>query len=216
LGDDSLNGGSGIDRLIESGDVNFTLTNTNLTGNGSDTLNSIESANLTGGTSNNILNASAFGLGSVTLNGNAGNDTLTGGTSGDILIGGSGNDILTGGSGNDMFIYNTDAPFLLSAVGTDTIADFTKGLDKIVLDKTTFTVLSSSAGNGFNVSTDFAVVNGGAETSTAYLVYNQINGNLFYNQNGATAGFGAGGRITIFTGNPSLPILAADDFVIQI
>jgi Ca2+-binding RTX toxin-like protein len=101
LGNDSLNGDAGIDTVKESGNVNFTLTNTSLTGLGTDILTSIETANLTGGVSNNTLSAVAFTLGSVTLNGDAGNDLLIGGSQNDFLNGGDGNDTLAGKAGND-------------------------------------------------------------------------------------------------------------------
>lgn len=68
-GNDTINGGYGTDRVVESGNVNFILTNTSLTGNGTDSLSSIEAATLTGGSDNNNINASAFTLGSVTLDG---------------------------------------------------------------------------------------------------------------------------------------------------
>jgi len=56
-GDDMLTGGAGDEPLKgvtapprgRTGDVNFTLTNSSLTGLGSDTLQSIEEAYLTGG-----------------------------------------------------------------------------------------------------------------------------------------------------------------------
>ena len=107
-GNDTLNGGNGIDQVVESADVNFTLTNTSLTGIGTDVLSSIEGATLTGGTGNNTLNASAFTLGAVTLNGGAGQDTLVGGSKNDTLLGGDGNDQLTGaGTGNGIASQDT-------------------------------------------------------------------------------------------------------------
>ena len=118
LGNDVLNGGEGVDRVVESGDVNFTLTDTSLVGLGTDTLSSIELATLTGGASANTIDASAFSLGAVTLNGLAGNDQLLGGRGDDTIVGGAGNDMLVGGGGSDRFRYNS-----LSEAG-DTIADF--------------------------------------------------------------------------------------------
>lgn len=103
-GDDGLNGGAGIDRVVESGDVNFKLTNTQLTGNGLDSLTQIEQAHLTGGNGNNLLDASTFTLGTVWLNGQAGNDTLRGGNQANGLTGGTGHDLLVGGMGNNTFI----------------------------------------------------------------------------------------------------------------
>jgi glycerophosphoryl diester phosphodiesterase len=68
-----------------------------------DILSSIEQANLTGGSSNNTLNASTFS-GSVTLSGGAGDDPLIGGTANDSLLGGVGNDRLDGGNGSDSLV----------------------------------------------------------------------------------------------------------------
>ena len=57
---DTLNGGDGTDTVVASGNVNFTLTNTRLTGLGTDTLASIEAANLTGGADSNTFTATGW------------------------------------------------------------------------------------------------------------------------------------------------------------
>ncbi len=102
LGNDFLNGGlGGTDLVSESGDVNFTLTNTSLTGNGTDSLTSIETAVLAGGVSNNRIDASDFNRGSVTINGQGGNDVLEGGSRSDVISGGIGNDRIIGNNGDD-------------------------------------------------------------------------------------------------------------------
>ncbi|MEH2156937.1 beta strand repeat-containing protein [Nostoc sp.] len=165
----------------------------------------------TGNTLDNILTGNAK---NNTLNGGSGKDTLIGGLGDDTFIGGSGDDILTGGGNNDFFLYNTNAAFTNAALGIDLITDFVRGSDKIILDKTTFTVLQSSAGNGFSLNNEFAVVtsNTAAAISAAKIVYNQSSGSLFYNQNGLSAGFGTGAQFANLTGNPSL---TASDFVIQ-
>ncbi len=100
---DILNGGNGIvDRVIDSGDLaKFILSNNRLLGNGVDVLIGIEQAQLTGGSGENSLDASAFTLGSVTLNGGGDDDTLLGGSKNDSLIGGEGFDYLDGGAGKD-------------------------------------------------------------------------------------------------------------------
>ncbi|MEL6210907.1 MAG: hypothetical protein AAFR44_12160, partial [Pseudomonadota bacterium] len=74
------------------------------------------------------------------LIGGEGDDTLVGGTSDDILIAGPGLDILQGDKGADYFVF--DAEF-----GADVavIADFTVGLDSIVLG----TLASLDADKGF-------------------------------------------------------------------
>lgn len=112
MGNDSLNGLDGTDRLIESANVSFKLTNTSLTGVGTDKLANIEEASLTGGAGNNKLDASLFTLGAVTLSGGAGNDTLLGGSGNDALLGGDGKDSLIGGAGADT---------LIGGLGNDTL-----------------------------------------------------------------------------------------------
>lgn len=105
-GDDSLDGGTSDDRVVEAGNVDFTLTNTSLLGLGTDTLTSIEAATLDGGVSANKLDASAFTFSAI-LRGNAGNDSLIGGSGNDVLRGGGGDDELTGGLGDDCSIGNS-------------------------------------------------------------------------------------------------------------
>jgi len=100
LGNDVLNGGAGTDILSETGG-SFVLTNTRLTGLGTDTLLALEVAYLIGGANNDFLDARAFTLGGVTLDGGAGNDSLMGSPQADLLFGGDGDDILNGGLGND-------------------------------------------------------------------------------------------------------------------
>nr|WP_322746347.1 tandem-95 repeat protein [Nostoc sp. LEGE 12450] len=164
--------------------------------------------------SNDVINGQK---GNDIINGNSGNDLLRGGEGDDILIagegndtvvGGKGNDVLIGGVGADLFVYNSNADF----VGVDAIADFqsSKG-DKILLDKTTFSTITSAAGTGFSNITDFQITSSAA-TSTAKIVYDPLNGELFYNQNGNAAGFGSGGLFATLTGSPTL---TASDFVLK-
>ena len=102
-GKDSLNGGAGIDTVAETtaNDV-MMLTNTQLTGNGTDRLTNIERALLSGTAGNETLDASAFTLGNVTLLGGAGNDTLIGGAFTGAADGDELNDSLDGGAGVDV------------------------------------------------------------------------------------------------------------------
>lgn len=98
--DDQLGGGAGSDKLLERGDVSFALTDAALSGLGTDTLTSIERAQLAGGVGPNTIDASGF-TGPVVLSGGAGDDALVGGAGNDLLRGSSGVDSLTGGDGND-------------------------------------------------------------------------------------------------------------------
>ena len=101
-GDDSLDGGAGTDLIPQTVDADQTLTNTQITGVGTDSHANIEIFVLTGGAGANTLDASGYSAaGAVTLDGAAGNDTLIGGSSNNFLIGGVGDDTLRGGAGND-------------------------------------------------------------------------------------------------------------------
>jgi Ca2+-binding RTX toxin-like protein len=162
-----------------------------------------------------VENLTLTGITAINGTGNTVANIITGNTANNTLSGGAANDTLTGGLGADSFIYNTSAAFATSAVGVDTITDFTIGQgDKIVLDKTTFTSISSIPGTGFSVVSEFAKVTTDAlaATSAADIVYNSTTGGLFYNQNGTAAGFGNGGQFLTLTGKP---VLTANQFLIQ-
>ena len=56
------------------------------------------------------------------------------------MTGGAGNDRLTGGSGEDVFEFETFA-----SAGTDTVTDFTDGVDVILFDGGSFGDLTITA-----------------------------------------------------------------------
>ncbi|TWU33899.1 Ig-like domain-containing protein [Novipirellula artificiosorum] len=91
LGNDTLRNGY----LLESGDVNFTLTDNSLSGLGTDTLSEILAAQLTGGPSPNSFDVSGFS-GRATVYGEGGNDLfvvdLTFATKTPYVHGGGGSD----------------------------------------------------------------------------------------------------------------------------
>lgn len=120
----TLNGGGGTDQLIAVSNTNFTLTNTSLTRTASNvfTLSSIENAELVGGASNNVLNASSFS-GEVKLDGGAGNDTLTSGSGTALLLGGAGNDILRAGAGRALLIGGLGVDNLTGGSNDDLLID---------------------------------------------------------------------------------------------
>lgn len=135
-GADVINGLGGTNTMVEQADADMFLTNGSLTiGGVAKTLSNFQEAELTGGTSGNTIDASAFTLGPVTLDGGAGNDRLIGGTQGDILIGGGGNDLLRGGAGNDTYRFDVD-----QVLGADTIDELpgaANGLDLLDFAQTT-------------------------------------------------------------------------------
>jgi len=175
-GDDTIDGGAGTDTLRETGDVNFTLTDSQLTGLGTDTLIGIERAILTGGGGNNRIDTSGFNRGRVVLDGSAGNDTLIGPSLAgsfhwfdfyhnifycNLFTGGDGDDTLTGGAGIDCIRETGNFNFTLSTNrltgrGTDTfssmeLACLVGGEGNNRLDASSFTgsltVLEGEAGN---------------------------------------------------------------------
>ncbi|NEO57242.1 MAG: hypothetical protein F6K54_31755 [Okeania sp. SIO3B5] len=148
------------------------------------------------------------------LFGGNGDDFLSGGQGRDFLNGGEGNDILTGGGSIDRFIFNTTDEFNSDDLGVDDITDFVPGEDVILLDKSTFTAITSDSGEGFSVNSEFAIVtsDADAETSAGVIVYNSNNGKLFYNVNGTAAAFGSGGEFANLT---NIASISEDDFFLR-
>lgn len=120
-GNDFIDGEEGNNTLIETGDVNFVLTDSVLTGLGTDQLSGMTfAAMLTGGNGANRIDARSYS-GQVTLNGGAGNDTLLGTANADMLLGGSGNDLLAGYGENDLLNGNDGQDSLFGGTGNDTL-----------------------------------------------------------------------------------------------
>ncbi len=158
---DSLSGGAGKDLL--RGDMGSDKI---AGGAGDDVLDGGHGRDqLVGGAGNDVLIGG--GLQDILIGGE-GDDTLVGGTSDDILIAGPGLDILQGDKGADYFVF--DAEF-----GADVavIADFTVGLDSIVLG----TLASLDADKGF---ADFKL---GAEQVGEDVVYTAPDGSALTLQN---------------------------------
>jgi len=196
----------------QGGDDSFTVGD--LTGSG------VQSVIFSGGDGNDFLNAGGTAT-PITADGGAGDDILIGGTGDDILIGGGGADLLIGGGGNDVLIggngitsfgFDTGAAFNAADIGTNVIQNF-ESADKVVLDTTVFTGLTSEIGGGLSAS-EFAVVDSAEEAalSDALIVYGASTGQLYYNQNGADAGFGSGAQFATIEGAPTLD---ANSFVVQ-
>ncbi|MEL7076416.1 MAG: Calx-beta domain-containing protein [Cyanobacteria bacterium J06582_2] len=129
-GSDTIAGGSGRDRLLEYGNVDFTLTDTKLTGLGTDTINEIELARLQGGAGDNKLDATgATGI-NVTLDGAAGDDSLYGGGQADFIVGRDGDDSLRGNNGNDS-LYGSLGQDTLRGNGGDDLINGGDGDDSL-------------------------------------------------------------------------------------
>jgi Ca2+-binding RTX toxin-like protein len=122
LGDDTLTGGSGVDRLVEWADTDLLLSDAMMSGLGSDTLASIEEAQLTSGDSGNTFNCQYF-TGNCTLRGGMGVDVLFGGSGNDHIYGGGNADNLFGMDGDDYLEGQSGADILDGGDGWDTGKD---------------------------------------------------------------------------------------------
>ena len=198
-GNDTLDGGNGTDTASYlSAGVAVTVslaitTSQNTVGAGSDTLSNIENLSgsnfadtLTGQDSHNVLI------------GNSGNDTLIGNNGNDTLIGGDGNDRLTGGFDQDKFVFNTTPN---ASTNLDVITDFTAGQDKLHLDNSIFTALTTAgvlaAGN---FRTGAGIIT--AADADDFLIYDTTTGALYYDQDGT--GTTAPIQLATLTGAPTL------------
>ncbi|MEB3340312.1 DUF4347 domain-containing protein [Okeania sp.] len=188
-GNDTINGSGGDDQIIGNRGNDFLFGK-----NGNDTLQGRQ--------------------GSDRLFGGNGDDSLIGGQGRDRFNGGAGDDTLIGGGGIDSFIFNTNQEFAQEDVGIDTISDFLPEKDRIILDKTTFTAITSDSGRGFSINGEFAIVttDADAETSSGVIVYNSSNGKLFYNPNGTEAEFGSGSEFANLTNTASI---SENDFILR-
>jgi Ca2+-binding RTX toxin-like protein len=129
---------------------------------------------------NDFLNG---GVGSDILNGGDGNDKLNGGTGADMLYGALGNDILVGNSGSDKFVFDAA---LNGSTNLDTIKDFVRGTDKIVLDDDIFTRFASKS----SIASGNLITGTKALQLDDHLIYNTSNDTLYYDADGSGAKFG--------------------------
>jgi Ca2+-binding RTX toxin-like protein len=120
----NLTGGSGITFAANNTPVNVNLETGVATGQGTDTLVSIENViggggadTITGNAGANVLNG---GGGNDILNGGAGNDWINGGAGDDTIDAGTGSDTVEGGDGNDLIYGGSTGP-----VGTTYITNGT-------------------------------------------------------------------------------------------
>jgi Ca2+-binding RTX toxin-like protein len=163
-GNNILDGGAGSDVLSVGVDLNFTLTNTQLIGEGTDTLISIEGAYLHGGSGNNTIDTTGFTTGNVALYGEAGDDRLSAGAlqdylygqdGADTLDGSAGNDYLFGGEGNDSLTGGLGNDVLLGEGGNDTLIGG-QGVDNLIGGDGSDLFSFAAPTEGMDIITDFA------------------------------------------------------------
>ena len=207
-GNDVLDGGADTDRVLEHGIVVVVLgvpveqgissaivTNTKMTGGqGTDGLTGVEEMDLLGNSGNNLLDASAFTLGSVTLNGGDGSDTLAGGSGGDVLNG-------KGGPVLEDAVVDTDV-LRASVAGTVSLVDAGLSSSSVLDTISNFQAasLTGSAGDDIIDASTFngaVTINGGAgnDSIEGGLGNNSLNG-----MNGNDTVSGQGGNDSILGG----------------
>ncbi|WP_162806792.1 calcium-binding protein [Sphingosinicella terrae] len=184
--------GEGVDRVRSS--VTFTLSDhvENLVLEGSARID---------GQGNGLANQLVGNRAVNRLRGEDGNDSLFGGDGSDWLYGGSGSDRLEGGEGSDRFSFDA----ALGGSNVDTILDFTRGEDRILLDDAVFDGLSRGE------LSPSAFVSGSAAGSAAdRIIYDPSTGALLYDADGS--GSGAAVRFAVLDNPPAE--LAASDFTV--
>lgn len=152
---------------------------------------------IVGGAGNDSLSG---GAGNDTLAGGGGNDKVWGGDGADQLSGGIGNDLLTGGAGMDQLQFNSKP----AARNFDTITDFVRGQDHIVLENAIFAKLGAAGG----LRAAFFKL-GAAADANDYIVYDAKSGALSYDADG----YGVGAAIK-FAVLQNKPALTATDFLV--
>ena len=150
VGGVTYNGGAlGDDEVIVVGNVNVTLSNTNITvplAGKSIKINNVARAVLIGGAGNNRLDATRF-TGSVVIVGGEGNDTLIGGAGGDTFVLGPGVKTVWGNGGFDVVVGS------VGGLVTLTNTKLTSAGNSATLNKVEFADLTGSPGNDvFNVT----------------------------------------------------------------
>ena len=196
-GCDTIQNSVSLDLESFSGQVeNLTLTGTaNLFGYGNDLDNRI--------TGNGGANRLKGGAGDDRLVGEAGDDRLEGGSGRDWLGGGLGKDQMEGGSGADKFYFGD----WLGSGNVDTVVDFTRHDDRILLDDAVFLGLTagSLASSAFNM-----LGRGSHVDSSDRILYNAHSGDLFFDRDGSGTVYDAI-RFAKIANNASL---SASDFLI--
>jgi Ca2+-binding RTX toxin-like protein len=215
-GSDRLLGGDGSDVLDSAGDIagvdtlvggkgddvygvynsDSVIIENAAAGEGNDTVWTAVSYTLSDNVENMYL------VGSINGTGNSGNNTIIGYGLGDSTINGlDGNDTLDGGAGSDSFKFG-DSALAFSQIGSDTVISFTSGQDKLFFSASTFGLTAGAAVDTTIFDTVASDVL--AATNTAKIVYSSGSGNLFFNENGAAAGFGtSSGQFAILQNKPN-------------
>jgi Ca2+-binding RTX toxin-like protein len=194
-GTDDVQDNRGFDRVFSSGSFEIYVSSLRTL-----TLTGRSASNGAGNERNNLIIGNAA---ANRLTGFDGADTLRGGAGNDTLYGGVGKDLLTGGKGNDEFVFSGQGS--LPSKNHDKITDFNHRHDTIDLEAA---IMGRLYDNGMHtLKPAFFHVGAAAADTNDYIVYNQKNGHLYYDDNGS--GHGGTYLLAILTNRPTLE---ANDF----
>ncbi len=197
-GDDIMRGGQGSDTYLVDSTADIVEEATNF---GTDSIKSTATFTMTLNTERLFL------LGGTNIDGTGlatKNDLIVGNNGANKLNGLTGNDELIGGIGADTFVFTTA---LNAATNHDKITDFSVADDTIQLENAIFTLLAATGtlGTGFFEANSIA-----GQSGSEIVIYDKINGDLYYDTNGAAT---AGGLV-LFADVANNTALTAADFVV--
>jgi Ca2+-binding RTX toxin-like protein len=176
-GNDQLSGGVGADQHL--GGAGFDYARYDDANHGNLIINLGDSSLNTGAASGDTysgIEGIVGGAGIDTITGNNASNTLYGLGGTDRLDGKLGNDTLIGGSGErDDYRFTTT----LGLGNFDTVMGFEHDLDKIVLSRAVFDDIGATVD-----ASEFGTVGG----ANVFIIFNQSNGRLFYDEGGNDAG----------------------------
>jgi trimeric autotransporter adhesin len=157
-GTDVLTGGQGNDIFVVN---HATVTTTESSGQGTDTVQS----SITWTLASNIENLVLTGTGNINGTGNTGVNNITGNSGNNVLNGGTGVDVMAGGAGDDTYQLDSASETVteLAGEGTDTVqigATYTLGAN---VENLLLTGTSGFTGTG-NALDNVLTGNGGANT----------------------------------------------------
>ncbi|TMJ93952.1 MAG: calcium-binding protein [Actinobacteria bacterium] len=181
-GNDVVRGNGGFDTVLFVSTVNVDLAKRHASGEGSDTLLSIEGVGTNKG--NDVLAGDAGGN---FLWGNVGNDRLLGRGGNDRLVGDEGNDVLEGGGGNDTLWGGAGNDSLIGGAGTNDEVDFFTSESGVSVDL----AAGTSSGDGNDVVRGVESVSG---TEFDDRLAGTPRSNSLYGEGGNDALAGGGGN----------------------
>jgi Ca2+-binding RTX toxin-like protein len=132
------------------------------------------------------------------------NDLIVGNGAANTINGLTGNDTLTGGLGADTFLFNS---VLNGITNHDTITDFNVINDSIQLENSIFTALTTTGTLAANLFQDLSL---GVQDGSEVIIYDRVNGDLYYDTNGA----GVAGGLVLFADVTNNTALTSADFIV--